>query len=776
MPAPVQTFWRIHVRGLVQGVGFRPFVWKLAHEHGLAGTVRNTPEGVVIDILANVESRDRFLTQLRREQPKLARIDHITAEPAEIQDRPTAFTILESLTGKAATAVTPDAAICPDCAREVLDPANRRYGYAFANCTHCGPRLTIVRKIPYDRANTAMEKFPMCAECRAEYENPADRRFHAEPIACAQCGPKLWLENADGPVSTTHGGEIAALALLLKAGKIVALKGLGGFHIACLAANEAAVSELRLRKRRDAKPFALMGLDLAQIEKQAAVSAAEAELISSSAGPIVLLRAVAQSNLAPCVAPGQDRIGFMLPTTPLHLLLMRAVGEALVMTSANESGQPQFIDNESARSELFAIADVILFHDRDIENRVDDSVVRLDAPGLSILRRARGYAPTPLLLPECLSAKTPVFAAGADIKSAFCLAGSGEAVLSQHMGDLDEPDTFGEYERSASLYLDLFQRRPDAIVCDMHPAYLSSAFAHKLAAEFGAEVIPVQHHHAHLAACMAENGSDNSGTLGIILDGAGYGPDGTIWGGEFLVGNYLGFERAAHFLPVPLLGGDKASTEPWRNAFAHLRLALGNGFVDGEFRDLPVMRRLAEKPIGLLESMMANPRLAPLSSSAGRLFDAFSCVIGATSERLSYEGQTGMELEAIAGPHMDQAMAYPVVLPAPGQPIRWDALWLSALDDMRNSLPVGLMAARFHKALVEALSKLAIRICVEQRLDRAALSGGVFQNRLLLEGVHSALTASGLVVLVHHRAPANDGGIALGQAAIALARLAARQK
>lgn len=776
MPTSDQILWRIHVQGLVQGVGFRPFVWKLAHNHGLAGTVRNTPEGVIIDILADTDSRDRFINQLRCDQPKLARIDQITAKPAEIQDRPIAFTILESLAGKAATSVTPDAVICPDCAREVLDPANRRFGYAFANCTHCGPRLTIIRKIPYDRANTAMTKFPMCAECQAEYENPADRRFHAEPIACARCGPKLWLEDANGPVATAPGGEIVALASLLKAGKIVALKGLGGFHIACLATNEAAVSELRRRKRRDAKPFALMGLDLGQIGKHAAFDDTEAEILSSAAGPIVLLRARAPSCLAPSVAPGQDRIGFMLPTTPLHLLLMHAVGEALVMTSANESGQPQFIDNDNARRELFGIADAILFHDRDIENRVDDSVVRLDAPGPSILRRARGYAPEPLLLPECLSATTPVISAGADIKSAFCLAGGGEAVLSQHMGDLDEPDTFGEYQRSVRLYLGLYQRRPETIACDMHPSYRSSDFAGKLAAEFNAELMPVQHHHAHLAACMAENGADNSKSLGIILDGAGYGPDGTIWGGEFLVGDYLGFERATHILPIPLLGGDKASVEPWRNAYAHLRLALGEGFVAGQFRDLPVMRQLSEKPIAVLEALMANPRLAPLSSSAGRLFDAFSCVIGAASEQLSYEGQTGMELEAMAGPYMHQADAYPMILPGQGQPIRWDALWNAALADVRNSLPLGLMAAKFHKALVEVLAKMAVRICVDQRLNRVALSGGVFQNRLLLDGAHAALTASGLEVLVQHRTPANDGGIALGQAAIALARLAARQK
>lgn len=771
MPEPAQTVWRIQVRGLVQGVGFRPFVWKLAQAHGLAGSVRNTPDGVVIELFGDHARRDRFIASLRSGLPKLARIDHISFTPAEIQVRPAEFRILESLGGKVAAAVTPDAAICPDCAREVLDPENRRSGYAFANCTHCGPRLTIVRKIPYDRANTAMADFPMCTQCRAEYENPADRRFHAEPIACAQCGPMLWLEDANGPIPTPHGGEIAALASRLKAGQIVALKGLGGFHVACLAENEMAVADLRRRKNRAAKPFALMGLDLDQIGQHAGISGDEAALLQSPAGPIVLLKALAPSTLAPSIAPGQDRTGFMLPATPLHLLLLNAVGAVLVMTSANESGQPQVIANDAARRELFAIADIILFHDREIENRVDDSVVRLDACGPSVLRRARGYAPAPLILPDGLQSGGPVFAAGADIKSAFCLAGSGEAVLSQHMGDLDEPDTLSEYGRTARIFFDLFGQRPHTVACDMHPAYRSSAFARQLAEEFQAGLVPVQHHHAHLAACLAENGADNSPTLGIILDGAGYGEDGTIWGGEFLIGNYCGFERAAHFLPVPLIGGDKAAVEPWRNAHSHLRAALGAGFTEGAFGDLPLMRGLAKRPVKTLESLMANSRLAPLSSSAGRLFDAFAHVIGTAQERLSYEGQTGMELEAMAGPFMDQALPYALGEMLPGEPIRWDGLWLGAFEDIRKARPAGLMAARFHTTLIETLSANALRICAGRGLGRVALSGGVFQNRLLLEGVHLALTQKGLEVLVHRHAPANDGGVALGQAAVALAQL-----
>lgn len=763
------SVWRIEVRGLVQGVGFRPVVWRLAQVLELAGTVRNTPRGVIMEIASNSQTRDHFISRLRSELPRLARIDDVSIMAAPDQAMPSGFTILESLDGKVAAAITPDAAICPTCADDVLDPANRRFGYAFANCTHCGPRLTIMRKIPYDRANTAMSKFPMCLACRDEYEDTADRRFHAEPIACAQCGPGLWLESADGPMPVLPGDEIAATARLLRSGGIVALKGLGGFHIACRADNEAVIGRLRRQKRRDAKPFAVMARDLEHIALHAQVNATEADWLTSPSGPIVLLKARSPSSLPSIIAPDQDRIGFMLPTTPLHLLLMEAIGTALVMTSANMSGEPQFIDNGTACSQLFNIADAILFHDRDIENRVDDSVVRHDTTGPTIIRRARGYAPAPLLLPQLFYGKAPVFAAGADIKSAFCIAENGEAIISQHLGDLDEPATLGEYRRTAELYMELFEHRPQMIAHDMHPSYRSAGLAHMLAGEFNAVLFPVQHHHAHLAACMAENHSENGATLGIILDGAGYGTDGTIWGGEFLAGNYSGFQRVAHFQPVPLLGGDKAATEPWRNAYAHLRLALGNGFTEGEFKDLPVMRQLSTKPIVVLESLMHNRRLAPLSSSAGRLFDAFAFIIDAVQMHVSYEGQSGMRLETLAGPHMETARPFDVHSPLNGSIISWRGLWYSVLHQLKRGADAGHLSARFHQSLIKIVSDMAIHQHHVTSIDRIALSGGVFQNRLLLQGVHAALEKHGLQVLVHHAVPANDGGIALGQAAVAMA-------
>ncbi|WP_318246591.1 carbamoyltransferase HypF (plasmid) [Rhizobium sp. T1470] len=757
------------MRGLVQGVGFRPFIWRLAHALELAGTVRNTPRGVIIEIAASPQTRDHFISRLHAELPKLARVDDVSIMPAPDQAFPSGFTILPSLDGKVSAAITPDAAICVACADEILDPANRRFGYAFANCTHCGPRLTIVRKIPYDRANTAMSKFPMCRVCRDEYEDTGDRRFHAEPIACAQCGPQLWLESPDGAISVLPGDEIATAARLLNSGGIVALKGLGGFHIACRADNDAVIERLRRQKRRDAKPFAVMARSLEHIALYAQINAAEADWLSSPSAPIVLLKVRLPSSLPSIIAPDQDRIGFMLPTTPLHLLLMEAVGTILLMTSANMSGEPQFIDNDTARSQLFNIADAILFHDRDIENRVDDSVVRDDVTGLTILRRARGHAPAPLILPQLSHAKAPVFAAGADIKSAFCIAANGEAIISQHLGDLDEPATLGEYARTARLYLELFEHRPQVIAHDMHPAYRSAGLAHALASEFNAVLVPVQHHHAHLAACMAENRAENDATLGIILDGAGYGTDGTIWGGEFLVGNYNGFQRVAYFQPVPLLGGDKAATEPWRNAYAHLRVALGTGFIEGEFKDLPVMRELATKPMAVLENLMRNPRLAPLSSSAGRLFDGFASIIGAAQVHVSYEGQTGMRLETLAGPHMETATPFEMRLPLDGSIISWRGLWHSVLLDLKRGAEAGHLSARFHQSLIKIVSDMAIQQHRLTGIDRVALSGGVFQNRLLLQGVHAALEKHGLEVFVHHAVPANDGGIALGQAAVAMA-------
>lgn len=758
--------WIVRVRGLVQGVGFRPTVWQLARAHGIRGSVRNTSAGVVIELACGEAERDGFLAALTSSLPTLARIDGLQVAPATFEVEHAGFAILGSEAGQISASVVADAAICEACAAEICDPSNRRFGYAFANCTHCGPRLTILRAIPYDRASTAMADFAMCADCRAEYGDPADRRFHAQPIACAECGPRLWLVATEG-IAAPGGDPLAAAATLILSGHIVAVKGLGGFHLACRADDETVVSRLRRAKLRPAKPLALMAPDLEGVRAIAACSDAEAQLLAGSRGPILLLRRRPDAPLAPSVAPDQDRIGIMLPTTPLHMLLMKAVGMPLVMTSANESGIPQAITNEQTMSLLGPIADAALLHDRDIVSRVDDSVMRLDGSGPSIIRRARGFAPEPLPLPACLHTSRTVFAAGADLKSAFAFVSRGEAVLSQHLGDLDEAETRDAYADAIDLYTSMFDRRPDVVAVDSHPDYVSSALGRALAERVGAEVVAVQHHHAHLAACIAENGHEEGSVLGIVMDGTGHGDDGTAWGGEFLVGSYGGFRRVAHFLPVPLIGGDRAATEPWRNAYAHLSAAFGEEFTMGAWSSLPVIRRLSERP-ATVRSVMASRSLSPLSSSAGRLFDAAALVIGTAPESIGYEGQAGMELEALAGPHM--AAAEPYAVSADGPIIEWGGLWHGLLSGLDRDETPGLLAANFHATLIDVIATKAQQICRDHRLDSVSLTGGVLQNAILLEGIHARLTRSGLRVLLHHLVPANDGGLALGQAACALSR------
>lgn len=764
----MQQGWIVRVGGLVQGVGFRPTVWQVAQARGTRGSVRNTSAGVVIELACDEAERDGFLAALTTSLPTLARIDRLEVEPATFAAEHGTFTIAGSEAGEISASVVADAAICTACAAEIADPSNRRFGYAFANCTHCGPRLTILRAIPYDRANTAMAAFPMCAACRAEYGDPADRRFHAQPIACADCGPRLRLEAAEG-IAVPSGDPLAAAAGLILSGHIVAVKGLGGFHLACRADDDSVVSRLRQAKLRRAKPLALMAADIVAVRSIAECSEAEARLLAGPRGPILLLLRRLDAPLAPSVAPGQDRVGLMLPTTPLHALLMKAVGMPLVMTSANESGIPQAITNEAASTLLGPVADAALLHDRDIVSRIDDSVMRLDGPGPSIIRRARGFAPEPLPLPTCLHAPLTVFAAGADLKSAFAFVSRGEAVLSQHLGDLDEAETRDAYAGAVELYASMFDRRPDIVAVDAHPDYVSAALGRALAERVGAELVPVQHHHAHMAACMAENGLEGGTVLVVVLDGSGHGPDGTVWGGEFLVGSYGAFQRVAQFAAVPLIGGDRAAIEPWRNAYAHLAVAFGDDFAEGAWSDVPVVRQFSDRKAAALRSVMGSRRFSPLSSSAGRLFDAVAHLIGIAPAIIGYEGQTGMELEALAAPLM--AGAASCAVPQEGDVIGWKDMWEGLLRGLRRGDTPGRLAADFHATLIDLVAAKAIEICRLHRLDTVALTGGVFQNGILLEGVHARLVRSGLRVLLHHAVPANDGGLALGQAAIALCSL-----
>ncbi len=767
----------IRVRGLVQGVGFRPNVWRLARTFGLTGEVLNDGEGVLIRAWGAPEALAGFETALALEPPPLARIDAIERVALSGGAGPGEFRIVASERGRIATGIVADAATCPSCLEEVLDPENRRYRYPFANCTHCGPRLSIVRAIPYDRAATSMAAFPMCADCRAEYENPADRRFHAEPIACPVCGPRVWLEDKRGEELASAAGEdaIAAAARLLKGGAIVAIKGIGGFHLACNAADGEAVSRLRARKQRYAKPFALMARDVAMVRDYASCSAAEAALLQSTAAPIVVLDAAGSAlSLAPGVAPGQAGLGFMLPYTPLHHLLMQSLERPIVLTSGNRSDEPQCTGNGEARRRLREIADVWLLHDRDIVNRLDDSVARCIGGAPALLRRARGFAPQPLRLPQGFADAPAVLALGAELKSTFCLVKDGEAVLSQHIGDLEDAATHSDYRAALALYRRLFAFTPEIVGVDRHPDYLSTQWGRALARAEGARLAEVQHHHAHVAACLAEHGVPLSAppVLGIVLDGLGLGDEGELWGGELLRATYTGFDRLARFAPVALIGGARAMREPWRNAFAHLARFLGWSEVARRYPDLDIVKRLAGKPTGRLERMLEMRLNVPPSSSAGRLFDAVAAVLGVCPETTFYEGQAAVELEALAERGLTQAHdGYPVDV-AEGAPltIGWRSLWLALLDDVQRGTAREVVAARFHVGLASALGRLGGSLAARHGLRTAVLSGGVFQNRVLLNGVVDALRASGLAVLTPQHIPANDGGIAFGQVAVAAAR------
>ncbi len=801
----------IRVRGLVQGVGFRPTVWRLARACGLRGDVRNDGEGVLIRVCASVAGDDAgvsgFLTRLREECPPLARIDAIERRPiddpqvlADLAQRAD-FVILESAATAVHTGIVADAATCAACVAEIRDPADRRFRYPFTNCTHCGPRLSIVAGIPYDRARTSMAAFPMCPDCAAEYKDPADRRFHAQPNACPVCGPEVWLQDAAGRLldPTALGAEdaIAAASRLLAEGRILAIKGIGGFHLACDATNPDAVAELRRRKRRYAKPLALMARDLEVIRGYCRMTGRDATLLAGPGAPIVLLDRGGSGGedgfrcalpilrdcdavfrpLAPDVAPGQTTLGVMLPYSPIHHLLLADWDRPLVMTSGNLSEEPQCIDNADALGRLGQLADVLLLHDRAILNRVDDSVVRVMAGEARLLRRARGYAPTPLPLPPGFEDAPPLLALGGELKNTFCLVRDGQAILSQHLGDLEDAKTAREYERTLALYLDLFQVVPQALAVDLHPDYRSSLIGRERAARDGLPLIGVQHHHAHLASTLADNGwpLDAGPVLGILLDGLGYGSDGTLWGGEFLLGDYLDFERVAHLKPVAMPGGTRAILEPWRNLYAHLESAGGWAAWRARFAGLKPIERLDAKPLAILSTLIARGLNAPLSSSAGRLFDAVAAALGVGGEVLTYEGQAALALESLAADAMGRVGdGYPFArLTGPTGKLVLDPapLWDALLADLSRGRPPEEIAAAFHVGLAKALGRLALDLASRHGLSTVALSGGVFQNRLLLESVASGLEAAGLRVLLQRQVPANDGGLSLGQAVVAAARV-----
>jgi len=744
-------------------------VWRLARDCGLRGAVWNDGGGVGIEAWGAAEDLARFLRRLPAAAPPLARIEAVVSEPLALRPPPADFVIRASGGGAAQTAVAPDAATCPECLAEIRDPGARRHRYAFTNCTQCGPRLSIVRAIPYDRAQTSMAAFSMCPACRAEYQNPAERRFHAQPIACPQCGPRLWLEDRCG--ARLPGDPLAQACRLLAAGHILAVKGIGGIHLACDAGNQAVVARLRRRKGRRHKPFALMARDLAMVRRHAWVDEAAGALLESPAAPVVVLAAPPDHGLAAAVAPEQDTLGFMLPYTPLHHLLLAGLERPLVLTSGNPSGRPQCIANAEARRLLADIADYWLLHDRDIVNRLDDSVLRPMAGRPRMLRRARGYAPEPLALPAAFAAAPPLLALGGELKNTFCLLQNGQAVVSQHMGDLEEAAVHQELRHKLRLYRELFRQRPALIAVDRHPRYFSTQLGQALAEEAGVPLLAVQHHHAHVAAAMVEHGlGPEARVLGVVLDGLGYGADDSLWGGEFLLAGYRGFRRLASFQPVPLPGGTRAVLEPWRNAYAHLQPRWQ--VLCERFAGLPALEGLARRPLATLSRMLERGFNSPPASSAGRLFDAAAALLDIHPGEVAYEGQAAMALEALAGREFAACagQAYPWESASDGtgvRRLRWLPLWEALLADLAAGEARARIAARFHHTVAQAVSVTALELAAEAGVAQVVLSGGVFQNRLLLESVDESLRRAGLQVLIPERYPLNDGGLALGQAVVA---------
>lgn len=779
----------IRVRGRVQGVGFRPTVWQYARELGLSGEVLNDPNGVLVRVFGADAAITILIERIKREPPPLSRIDAIETQPY-FGDLPAEFAIAQSLGGIAHTQVAPDAAICSACAEEIANQFERRYRYSFTNCTHCGPRLSIVNSIPYDRGNTTMAPFTMCPACRAEYDNPADRRFHAEAIACHVCGPKAKLVCLDGRSIATERfaiDDVDASCELIKNGEIVAIKGIGGYQLACDATRPDTVLRLRQLKKRDAKPFALMARDIDVIRRYCCVSPEEETLLKGPCAPIVLLRANGAEKLPATIAPGLATLGFMLPTTPLHLLMLQRTVRPVVMTSGNLSEEPQAISDGDLGERLGRIATYALTHDRKIANRIDDSVARVVAGRPRVMRRARGYAPGSIILPKGFEAAPEVLAMGGELKSTFCIVKDGAAILSQHQGDLEDVRTYDDYRKNLALYTKLFDHAPIALVADLHREYLSSKLARERAAIDALPLMEVQHHHAHVASCLAENGYalDAPAVLGIAIDGLGWGGDDTLWGGEFLLTDYRSYQRLGTFKPVAMLGGAQAAREPWRNLYAHLMAEMKWPGFTMKFGELELHGYLANKPRATLDAMIKNGINAPRASSCGRLFDAVAAALDICRERQGYEGEAAARLEAMVDQDTlrqeDDTRCYPFAisnLRGSGLPyIEPLAMWSAVLGDLILKTPGPIVAARFHKGLAKSIAAMTKKLAAGhdgaglRRFKTVALTGGCFQNKILFEQVSRRLENEGFTVLSHAQVPANDGGLALGQAAIGAALL-----
>jgi len=787
----VEVRRHITVSGIVQGVGFRPYIYRLATERKLTGTITNTPSGVTMEVQGTRESVDDFVSCLAHGAPPLARITDMSVRDLPCNgDRE--FRIIASQRGEAVhTLISPDVATCDDCLRELLEPGDRRFRYPFINCTNCGPRFTIVRDIPYDRPRTSMAVFPMCAACQAEYDNPLNRRFHAQPNACWDCGPQLELWDRNGKVIDASD-PITECAAALKAGLIVAMKGLGGFHLAADATNPAAVALLRERKRRVEKPFAVMVPSVEIAKEFCEIGAKEHRALMSIQRPIVLLQRKSPSEVAEQVAPFNRYLGLFLPYTPLqHLLLAEGGFKALVMTSGNLSEEPIAIDNDEARSRLNGLADYFLVHNREILLRCDDSVVQVspasfanlatplrplrskafnrkdredcarDAKKIQQLRRSRGFVPVPVFLREEVPS---ILAVGGELKNTVCLAKGKHAFLSQHIGDLENLESYKFFEEAIEHLQTILEIKPEAIAYDLHPDYFSTKWALQ---QTGVPLIAVQHHHAHIASCMAENHLDGT-VIGFALDGTGYGTDGNIWGGEVLIATYKDLKRAAHFEYVPVPGGAAAIREPWRMAVSYLAHHFGRDFLK---MNLPFIAALERSNLTLLLQMLDRRVNSPLTSSCGRLFDAVAALVG-IRHSVNYEAQAAIELEmAITG---GDGISYPLELAEESNDwiIGTRSLFGAVIRDLATNTPAGIISARFHNGLVDTFVRLADHLRDRTQLNRVCLSGGTLNNLYLAEHLRRQLEENGFDVYTQSEVPCGDGGLSLGQAAVASHRLA----
>jgi hydrogenase maturation protein HypF len=759
---PVQNAARLKmtIRGAVQGVGFRPFIYRLATELGLSGWVNNTARGVFVEVEGGRETLERFLLRVEREKPAIAFIQSLESSFADPVGY-ASFEIRHSEGGEKTALVMPDVATCPECLAEILDPQNRRFAYPFTNCTNCGPRYSIIEALPYDRPRTTMKKFTMCAACAGEYADPANRRFHAQPNACPECGPQLELWAMSGEVLAAKADALSGAAEAIRAGKIVGVKGLGGFHLMVDARNETAVQELRRRKHREEKPFALMAPSLEAVQELCEVSALEGRMLRSPESPIVLLTRRGEENrLAASVAPGNPMLGVMIPYTPLHHLLLRRLGFAVVATSGNLSDEPICTDEHEALERLHGIADLLLVHDRPILRHVDDSIMRVMAGREMVMRRARGLAPLPVMVEDELPS---VLGVGAHQKNTVALAVGRQVFVSQHIGDLETEQASAAFEKVIASLEGLYEATPVAIACDLHPNYVSTEYAERACKR----PVRVQHHYAHVLSCMAENGVTPP-VLGVAWDGSGWGPDGTVWGGEFLKIDEYGYARLARMRPFRLPGGERAVREPRRCALSLLREALGDGAM--ELTELAPVAAFSASELKIVSQMLRQGLNSPWTSSAGRLFDAVASLIG-LRQIARHEGQAAMELEWLAA-RSTECGAYDFALlegevDAPAE-LDWATMVAEILNDVRRGTAMDVMARRFHNTLAEMIVRVASWVASswvtsDDTAAKVALSGGCFQNRLLTELAIARLEAAGIKVYWHQRVPPNDGGIALGQ-------------